>query len=74
MLLKKIHKFIQSGFTETEQEKEISKHPDRYKECPNCKGLGFEDMFVNCDSCNHTGYVRKNYQDYLDSLPELEDK
>lgn len=55
---------------EKEMEKEMEKHPERYKYCPDCNGIGWSDPFANCDTCKHTGYARKTYQEQVDSLPD----
>lgn len=63
--------FKESIITEKEIEmKEQDKRPENYKSCPDCNGIGWTDPFTNCDTCSHTGYVRKSYQEYVDSLPE----
>lgn len=59
--------FIDIITKKTDEELEMEIHPEEYKICPDCEGLGWIDMFVNCDSCNKTGYVRKvHIQKHID--------
>lgn len=48
--------------------------PLTYKICPYCGGHGATDFFTECDECQGTGFIRKTYQEYIDTLPSIDDK
>lgn len=60
----------QTIFKESDYKKETSEHPERFKICPDCNGLGWSDPFANCDTCHWTGFVRKTYKEYVDSIED----
>lgn len=48
--------------------------PLTHKDCPECDGSGRADVFVDCEVCKGTGIIRKNYQEYVESLSDVDNK
>ncbi|AND39555.1 hypothetical protein A361_10560 [Cytobacillus oceanisediminis 2691] len=55
-MLNKFWGSLKSLFEMVEVNGEI---PSMHKECPVCKGTGFEDVFITCESCEGNGYVKE---------------
>jgi len=51
-------------------EKEVV--PETHEVCSECKGSGFEDMVFDCQHCEGSGYVKKPYLKYIETLPPLD--
>lgn len=65
-MLKKVKKLINNFITVRDPEKGL---PKNYKSCQDCDGMGYIDLFTQCDTCGGKGMIKKTYQEYVDSLP-----